>query len=457
MKFMKTVSDRANEEDVPLHALGSFIATMGNSFHTRFDQMLYGLLVMGMAGIMSIAGLGTATAQQDSKPSLKKTLEDNSYSLGWSDGELTGRGGRMLLEKAGKADFVVLGEMHGTREIPQLMSALIQQLQQQGEADYLALEASPWTVGKMTEKLRSGREAYEEFIRKYPVGFPFYNLETESRLVHRFVENSDKKQPLWGLDQIFSFSTNMAFDRLNEIAPTKAARSAVSTLRSAVDTRSASDERLKKLPPSLPAPISVVDNQSFDTLKTHYKNVPEGVEILEELSVSTEIYRLNDSHNYRSNQMRADYLRENLRTSFENVRNATDEQNPQVVVKVGGWHAYKGITPNHALDVGNLSVALAESMGGESFNVAILCGPGSRNRGFPSETRDCWREQLGEDFKSLSKDGPVFFDLSKVHPQLHTRLKIEDERLENFLWAFDAVVLIPDTSPARYIAPPAKK
>lgn len=329
-----------------------------------------------------------AVAQQETDSlSMEEALSAHRHPVRLGGGSLLGDGGRMLRERAAEATVTVLGEMHGTKNIPRLMSALLSSLQTHGELDVLALETSPWTTERMKDSLQQGVAAYNRLIAKYPAAIPFYNLRSERDLLAQFVERGERNRPLWGLDQIFAFAGPIAFDRLEALAPSARAR------------------------------------RSLDTLRARFAGSAEAEALLRELSISARIYRLNDTDNYRSNQLRARYLRQNLRERTETAQTRS-EHPAQMAIKVGGFHAFRGRTPNNALDVGNLAVELAERHGGEAFNVAFLCGPGSQNRAFPNRTAECWPERLGSAFRSLTEALPedadaAFFDSQALRPLVH--------------------------------------
>ncbi len=411
-------------------------------------------------GIILIAGLIIAapdilTAQNDTDStatSLSELLRDNRYPISIKNGELKGEGGKWLRNKATEASVITLGETHASQEIPALVQALIKDLQKADAFDYLAIEVSPWTTRQMVNRLNKGTNAYDQFIKKYSAAIPFYNFKTERNLLHQVVQNSEHEQPLWGLDQIFALSTNLVLDRLEALAPTDSVQAKISGIRAAGSQKVADDPRLQQLPDGIPPPISVYEPATFDSLKVNFAGIEEAQQILAELVKSIEIYRMNDQNNYVSNQLRARYLRDNLRKRFETV--TTDNENPRLMIKVGARHAYRGLTPNNALDVGNLAVSMARSMGGEALNVAVICGPGSKNLSFPARTTDCWPDYLGKELTALSEEQPVLFDFTAIHPVLHEAdIEISD-RLEDFIWGLDAVVIIPNSQPAELIAPP---
>ena len=371
------------------------------------------------------------------------------------DGTLRGTGGQRLREVAAEATVTVLGESHGTKKIPALMDALLAPLQTRGALDALAIETSPWTTARMTDSLQKGTAAYNRLLRAYPEAIPFYNLQPERDLLARFVDRSERQRPLWGLDQIFAFAGPLAFDRLEALAPSARARRAIDTIRAAGADQKAKDARLQQLPPSVPTPITVYPPVTFDTLHARFAGSAEARSLLRELSTSTNIYRLNDTDNYRSNQLRARYLRDNLRERFEGAE-AEAASPVQIAIKTGGFHAFRGRTPNNALDVGNLAVELAQGQGGEAFNVAFLCGPGSEARAFPDRTVPCWSERLGNAFRTLTETLPAgadaaFFDLQALRPLLHEERLAPRESVEQLIWGLDALVLVPEARPAERV------
>lgn len=391
---------------------------------------------------------GQEKQDSESAKMLKEVLKENRYELSVDHGEVKGEGGKWLINESKKASVVTIGEMHATKEIPALVQSLVKSMNQKKKFDHLAVEASPWTVNTMTDSLKKGKTAYNRLIEKYPNAIPFYNFKAERDLIYDIVKYSDAEYPLWGLDQMFAFATEMAFDRLKTLAPDS------STLKLArevhAQTGTVDDSRLKKLPEGIPNPISVFDPVVLEKLASHYKDIPEAEQILSELIKSIKIYRLNDDDNYTSNQMRAKYLRDNLWNSFQ----SSSEENPRLMIKVGARHGYRGMTPNHALDVGNLAVSLAESMDEEALNIAVLCGPNSKNKTFPGRTVECQNPYLNNEFRSLIKEQPALFDFSSLHAKMHHGTLNVSEDLEAFLWSFDAAIFIPNTKPVEPIVSP---
>jgi len=56
-------------------------------------------------------------------------------------------------------------------------------------------------------------------------------------------------------------------------------------------------------------------------------------------------------------------------------------------------------------------------------------------------------------FKAVLDGEPLLFDLTALHSLLHEGTLDPPPRLERMLWAFDAVVLVPNAQPSSLIAP----
>lgn len=415
------------------------------------DPLVCLLCTAAFLAVLPSAATAQNTADADTALTLEEALRENSYPLRVRDGTLRGPGGKWLRERAKDATLISLGESHGTQEIPTIMDALLSDLQSAGELDDLALEVSPWTATLMNERLQQPDSAFTTFVEQHPAAIPFYALQPERDLVRNFVEQSASNRPLWGLDQIFAFATDLVLNRLAELAPTDEGRRAVAKTRAVGQADSTSDPTLKDLPPGMPPPLMVYSRATFDTLDTYFEDVDEAHRLLKEMAISTEIYHLNDTDNYRSNQIRARYLRRNLQRQYQQAA-AQQEDAPQVAIKIGGYHAYRGRTPNNALDVGNLAVALAEKSGGTALNVAVVCGPNSTAQDYPAGTTDCWSNTRAPFIAALDNE-PMLFDVTALHPLLHEDRINPMPELEKMLWAFDAVVLVPNAQPSSMIAP----
>ena len=389
--------------------------------------------------------VGSQVEADQRNQALMEALQANRYALQIEDGEWSGPGAEWILERARRAGVVSVGESHGVREVSEFVSALFQELRPEG-FQHLVIETSPWTAEQLTAFQREGGDGYRAHLREHPLSVPFYGWEEEWRLLAQVVRGSEATEPLWGVDQLFAFAPSWSLARLAELAPTPEAEERVASLQA---------EPEGEAPLSLPQ----LEEEALASVRESFSSVPEARRILDEMEVSREIYLLfSQGENWASNQMRARYLRRNVMGRFQETWRR-DGTPPRLLVKLGAFHTYRARTPNNALDVGNLAVALAEAMGREALNVAVLCGPDSEGADFPAGTVDCWdrNAMIHDPFEELLREeaSPVLFDLRALRSRLHQGdLEVEDRTLEGFLWSHDAVVFLPGANPSTPIVPP---
>jgi erythromycin esterase-like protein len=77
-----------------------------------------------------------------------KLLSDNRYALVVQNGEMSGPGAPLLKRLLGEAQFVAIGEEHGTREVPQFVWATCRAMAP-GGLDAMAIEAGPLVTAKL--------------------------------------------------------------------------------------------------------------------------------------------------------------------------------------------------------------------------------------------------------------------------------------------------------------------
>src|ERR1700710_1861965 len=88
-----------------------------------------------------------ADAQQTA---LVKLLQENRYQLTVRDGEMGGPGAPFLKKELSEAQFVAIGEEHGTREVPQFVWATCRAMAQD-RLDAMAIESGPLVTAKLQQ------------------------------------------------------------------------------------------------------------------------------------------------------------------------------------------------------------------------------------------------------------------------------------------------------------------
>src|SRR5213592_3858796 len=91
--------------------------------------------------LLATVGMGFGIAQDQPMEALPDQIRAHQYDL-----RLSGR--TFLLEEAGRVSFFLLGELHGTNEIPALIRVLWPSLWEKGYR-HVAAEVSPWAAARL--------------------------------------------------------------------------------------------------------------------------------------------------------------------------------------------------------------------------------------------------------------------------------------------------------------------
>src|SRR6058998_3097316 len=90
---------------------------------------------------LATVGMGIGIAQNQPMEALPDQIRAHQFDLRTS-------GRSFLLEEAGSVSFFLLGELHGSNEIPELIRALWPSLWEKGFR-HVAAEVSPWAAARM--------------------------------------------------------------------------------------------------------------------------------------------------------------------------------------------------------------------------------------------------------------------------------------------------------------------
>ncbi|MGI8547448.1 MAG: hypothetical protein ACR2M1_08930 [Gemmatimonadaceae bacterium] len=266
-----------------------------------------------------------------------------------------------------EAEFVLLGEEHGSVEIPELASALLGRIRPDGYR-YLALEVGPLDADLLARLAAAGEPAQQvvAFRRESGTRFPFYSEYASDAALLRAVRTDSVA--LWGLDQEFIFGTPSQLARLAELAPNAQARSLVlgyharDLAAAQADTGKTSEGRF----------LRTATDADFRALRAAFRTgSPDATRILDELEASGAIYRANfDGRGNTSNALRSQLMKRHLWAYYEAAVRA-DDAHPKVMFKLGALHAGRGLNALGVYDVGDAASELAELHGEMSFHIGF--------------------------------------------------------------------------------------
>ncbi|MEW6747767.1 MAG: hypothetical protein AB1486_33990 [Planctomycetota bacterium] len=109
--------------------------------------LVWAILVSGLAS--------RAVAQDDPLEAVKRTLAEHRFEMTVDAGGISGPGADLLLCEAAAAQFVLIGEFHGTKEVPLFTAHLPERLRPAG-FDVFCAEIGPISAEHVLRLLDSG-------------------------------------------------------------------------------------------------------------------------------------------------------------------------------------------------------------------------------------------------------------------------------------------------------------
>jgi hypothetical protein len=410
------------------------------------------------AFVVTVAALSSAAAGTDPSPPppapqgatpeslLPALIEHSRTHATLEGGRLGGPGAELLRALGGRAQFVMIGEEHGSRGIASFAAALWTDLHAAGFR-YAGLEADPWAVAALERELRAGGlEGWTRYLAGHggAVSVPFYSWDSEAAWVQAMVASvpAGPRPTLWGLDQVFIGSAAARLADIAREAKSPAARELAGEMAAAAAPdlqwlATCPVERLEALAAALAAPADA----SLAAL-------------VEAMIVSRRIYQpftTGEGEPWLANQERENLMRQRFLAELAAAERA-DGRLPKVLLKLGANHVYRGATPTLVQGFGGFASELAVARGGEALTILALCGPGGSLGGFDGSSRPCGGEDDPWAFLApyLDSRRVTVFDLRswKLRPKRFAHLPLEVQRA---VASFDLLVFPPSAPGASFL------
>lgn len=415
-------------------------------------------VVEAAAAVITFA---SATGLQAQDTSFVKVLRSSSATFTIADGHLSGAGGDLLTKMTRENQFILVGEDHGVREIPEFVTALFAAARPAGYS-HLAVEIGPITGRRLETMMRKpdAQQEVDAFLGRYTsFTLPFYFWKEEARMLESVVKSVPGKRGIvWGLDQEFIMSPTYMFERLAELAPYKNAR----TLATQLAKASAREDSVM-LKTGNPTTVWMVTSTDADIarLKSAFSAKPgtEAEEIIRELSVSRDIYRMfNAGTNYESNQKRDDLMKQHFLGAYNTAR-ARGETLPKAIIKLGANHVFRGPSTTDTYEIGSFIPEFAATTGGKSSGILVVVAKGTWNAYRPFGSAESDKTQK---YDPITTSEYAVFDIRSILASASTtdwtyidlkpaRAMVADGHLKGLtpksrrlLTSFDAVVVVPE-------------
>ncbi len=392
--------------------------------------------------------LNLANAQDSLTVDILKPL---SHTFIIEKGELKGSGISFLTKRLSKAQFTLLGEYHGSKNISEFTEAIIPHLDELGY-HHLVLEVGPNT-GAYLNTLPSDKQTVVTDLKNlntkyfFQVGdmentpIPFFDKEEDAAFLG---EAKERGWNIIGIDQEFVDGFLMQLDWMYANLGTEQQRQHSAQYSAVKDSihRMYQDEHTKKISFTYSIKKSKFIQNYLKLMKNEQKNLP----LVDAFEKSSEIYYLYATRKwYDNNRTRILYMKERLRLGLEAEN--FDISKDKLLVKMGSYHTSKGFSPLGFYEVGNTLNEIAEFYGNEAVSIGFMNRFEMTENGLEDALDLGYRYYDNHrNFYALgSKNDWVVIDLQPLregyyyHPQKYKLNKYEEKMIQRF----DILIITP--------------
>lgn len=408
-------------------------------------------------GILCGVVLASAIGASAQTAKFEDAVKQNRFAIEVRDGKLGGPGGEVLRTAMNEANFVLLGEDHGIRQIPAFAGALCDELGPRG-FHTMTLEVGPTIAPELERFARAahGEKQFAEFDKRFPFSVAFYSWREEFEML----ANCEKAaggdgMALWGVDQELMGSSGFLLDKILGTKPGPAAKAALDAL-----VKENADDLAAAIKTGNPGELFMMKakQETLDSARDLLKKEgnADAQQLFGSLLVSREIYQKNMTGSYyASNRQRAQLMKSIFVPLSAGAMQKAGGAPPKILFKFGGWHMYRGLNPIHSSELGNLVNEFAEAHGLKSLHVLILgvkgeqlhfAGIGKPYQASPldlANDKDSEFSFMGPFLNSQIENQWTIFDLRALRNKFSSYGKVDPE-LERLTFGMDFVVLIPD-------------
>lgn len=390
--------------------------------------------------LLSIALLSHSAARaQDS--TLIRLISQNQYVLHMSGGSFSGPGWDKLTAAIEKSQFVLVGESHGTAQVPQFAAAVAQVLK---PTVYVG-EFDPYVAQTLTQlAMQPGPPS--AYLRQYPDALAFCDWSEEFDLIRAL---RAQQAQLVGLDQLFIANAAPFYAQLAGQVKNKSTRAYLQRRAAAYQAQSLAYERLGNNDYVLARqPAATVDS----LLVLTKAESPTAQKMAQDYVASYRIYqgqiKGTGGHQERLNLMRRALLQALPPT----------QPNPKTLFKFGAAHLARGLSPvpfGDFYDVGNLAQDLAEAQDQASLHLYITGKQGraahASNPHFPDKNTHAYtaadNKPLRLFFDQVASIDWVTINLRPARRALASgKLHVDSPTLQRLLQGYDYLIVIPETT-----------
>lgn len=365
-----------------------------------------------MTQLLATFSLGIGVVQNQRMEALPEQIRAHQYDLAKS-------GRTFLLEEAGRVSFFLLGELHGTNQIPALIRALWPSLWEKGYR-HVAAEVSPWAAARLEFPAtkpppNSGHGLWRQSEADFLIGF--------------------KKAPgavLWGCD-------------IEEVRPQIMIR-----------------ELALKNPSSQPLKVMVERTRegykrtSADELLGLAREASKSGRLTKEseklLQSLVQTLEVESDRAQADLRLRASMRRELVMKKLFMEHYSEAGGAPKVMLRFGVNHLHRGYDRRGVSTLGNFIAEFALARGESTFHLAAFCAGGQIRWGASVLACDDTKEDAALALlASLARYAETVFDLRVIRQALHripdTKRSPAERSLVYWADSYDAIICYREVTP----------
>jgi hypothetical protein len=284
-------------------------------------------------------------------------FKKNAYSFHIINNKLSGPGAEVILDNSRNAQFVLLGEMHQSRQVGKFTEVMLTELNGYG-FDNFVVESGPQTCKKLmslsnppnaiSTLLRQLNRKYgSKLLQRFP--FIFFHGKEDAAFLQRAAE---LKYKLWGIDQEFAYSYLYWIQQLRNLMRIETSQALRSYRKS---KRAIKSLYLKELfNKKTQVNTELLNNKDIKNFFSSFGSIDaEARNIITALNDSWNIYSKYELKQYDSNSiLRADYMKANFNRNYQQAINR-GQVLPKAFIKLGNVHTIKNTSANGVEDIGN--------------------------------------------------------------------------------------------------------
>jgi hypothetical protein len=387
-----------------------------------------------------LAGLlGQSAHAQDS--TFARLSQRNQYTMTLSGTQFAGPGWDKLQQDIRQSQLVLLGEDHGTAQIPAFATALARELK---PAVYVA-EIDKYQAQDLSQ-LASQPGLPTVFMKEHPMGLTFYSWAEEFELA-RYLRG--QHAAVLGIDQVSLVSSGRFFAMLAGKVKSPATKTYL--LKRAATYQAQDRAKMSKGTGN----FSIYQRPAaLDSLRSLTRTEsPEVRQMVQDFAASSGIYQLAGQGDPRSHQLRINLMKRNLLEGLATYQRP-GQPLPTMLFKFGATHVSRGVSLNGGVyDVGNLALNLADAHNQKSLHIYVIGQRGTRVQGFNPDdfSKNVAAYSNAEELQPFAAPAGStawqVFDLRPLRRALrNNKLKVSSHEVEVTLMGYDYLIIIPETT-----------